>query len=211
MDGGAVSPPVVLVHGLWMHGIAMAWLAARLRRRGFRTLAPSYPTVRRGLDDNADRLAETLAGFRQGGTAHLVGHSMGGLLILRMLERHPDLPVGRIVLLGSPVRGSSLAHILARNGVLRRIIGRSLADWQRAPRLQAPPNRSIAVIAGNSGLGTARCFRDVPRPNDGVVAVCETCFDDLPPPLVLPVNHSQMLVSRSVADRVAGFLAGGRL
>lgn len=199
----------MLVHGLWMRGIAMALLAARLRRHGFRTLSPSYPSVRQGLDDNADRLACVLASRHRGRPSHLVGHSLGGVLILHMLARHPGLPVGRIVLLGSPVRGSSLARCLDRKVALRWIVGRSMADWQRQPRPQPPTAHPIALIAGNFALGSACFCREVPKPHDGVVAVCETRLDGQPPPQVLAVSHSGMLISRRVAARVAAFLRSG--
>ena len=211
MDDSAAATAVVLVHGLWMRGVAMALLAARLRRRGFRTLTPSYPSIRRNLDDNADRLADAVAAFGRGSRSHLVGHSLGGLLILLMLARHPDLPVARVVLLGAPVRGSGLARRLDRQPLLRWLVGESMADWQRAPRPRPATAHQIAVIAGNRALGSACCFPDFPSPHDGNVAVSEAQLDGLPPPLVLPVNHSGMLISRSVAEHVAGFLADGRL
>ena len=47
---------VVLVHGLWMRAWVMTWLAWRLRRCGFRTVALSYPSVRADLTENALRL-----------------------------------------------------------------------------------------------------------------------------------------------------------
>ena len=40
-------------------------------------------------------------------TIHLVGRSMGGLVILQMLNDTPRSDIGRIVLLGTPYRDST--------------------------------------------------------------------------------------------------------
>src|SRR6202034_3731413 len=66
-------------------------------------------------------------------TLHLVAHSLGGLMVLELFEsvltaegRCPSgrpLPPGRVVLLGSPVQGSSAAQNLARLAFGRSIMG----------------------------------------------------------------------------------------
>ena len=43
------------------------------------------------------------------GTLHLVAHSLGGLVVHRFLERYPDQPPGRVVLLGTPLVASRAA------------------------------------------------------------------------------------------------------
>ncbi len=201
-------PPVVLVHGLWMRGIAMLPLARRLQQAGFRTHRPSYRSLGRHLDDNVrllERQVRTL-----GGPVHLLGHSLGGVLILRLLALAPDLPVARVILLGAPVRGSRLARQLSRFAPLRSLLGLSVADWLRAPAATAAPGIEIGLIAGTRSLGIARLLREVAVPNDGVVAVAETRLDGVPEPLALPVSHAEMLLSARVARQVAAFLLDGR-
>ena len=43
-------------------------------------------------------------------------------------------------------------------------------------------------------------------PNDGVVAVSETEFPEMRDHIVLDVNHTGMLLSRTVAQQVCAFL-----
>ena len=113
----------VYVHGLWLHG----WEGALLRRRLSRQVGCvarvfRYPSVTADLAANAHALARFLAALRTD-TLHLVGHSMGGLVILKCFSSEVSadglqrdgraLPPGRIVLLASPVRGSRAAQRLA--------------------------------------------------------------------------------------------------
>lgn len=198
----------MLVHGLWMHGIVMLPLARRLQKAGFSTYRHSYRSVARHLDDNARLLERRLRG--QGGPVHLLGHSLGGLVVLRLLTLAPDLPVARVILLGAPVRGSRVACHLGRFAPLRRMLGLSVADWLRAPATTAPPGIEVGLIAGTRSLGIARLLRDVAVPNDGVVAVAETRLDGAPEPLALHVGHSELLLSARVARQVTSFLLDGR-
>ena len=48
---------VVLLHGLWVHGAVMALMARRIARAGYGVRSYSYPTLKLGLTENAERLA----------------------------------------------------------------------------------------------------------------------------------------------------------
>ena len=52
-----------------------------------------------------------IARLRDSEPLALLGHSLGGLIALEALNREPDLPVTRVVCLGSPLRGSHAARI----------------------------------------------------------------------------------------------------
>ncbi len=200
----------VLVHGLWVHGVLMGLQRRYLERSGFDAICYSYPSVRLTLTENAERLArfaQSLAAPR----IHWVGHSLGGLLILRLLDREPALPPGRVVMLGVPYRDCHAGRLLARNSIGARALGRSMQEWLDGVRPQHFPGREIGVIAGTSPVGLGRIVdRTLPQPNDGVVAVEETACEAACDRIVMPINHSGMLLSRRVASQIGAFLRYGR-
>ena len=200
---------VVLVHGLWVHGIAMELMRRRVARCGYRALAYSYPSMRLTLVENAERLARfcrDIAAPR----LHFVGHSLGGLIILRMLERTPGLPPGRVVLTGAPIAGSLAARRLARLPGGRAALGRSAPEWHETAHPGYDTGREIGVIAGRLPLGIGRLVApDLPAPSDGVVSVAETRLLVMRDHIILNVNHSGMLVSRAVARQICAFLRDG--
>jgi pimeloyl-ACP methyl ester carboxylesterase len=199
---------VVLVHGLWVHGLAMEIQRRALARLGYRALAYSYPSVRASLTQNAERLALFSASLRES-TVHFVAHSLGGLVVLRMLEGAPAAN-GRIVLQGVPYRGSRAARALERLPFGQTLLGRSLREWLDAEPPADFARFEIGVIAGSLGLGLGRLIEPgLPRPNDGVVAVEETRVPGARDHIVLPVNHSGMLVSRAVVRQIGAFLRSG--
>src|SRR5512139_73243 len=111
---------LILVHGLWVPGVVMHPLAARLERAGYRCRTFSYMGAGRPLEAHAERLARFA---REHGPAHFVGHSLGGLVILEALQREPGTLAGRVVLLGTPVNGCFAGRRIARTPAGRWLLG----------------------------------------------------------------------------------------
>ena len=202
------SAPVVLIHGLWYGRISLKPMAARLERKGWAVDRFAYATVRRSIDSSAASLSEFLRRYRPDEPVHLVGHSLGGLVALHMIE-HFDVPAARLVLLGSPVNGSTVAHRLGRLGPLKRLVGRAAGPLEAAGR-RAPEGWEVGVVAGTQGLGVGRLIAPLPRPHDGTVAEVETRLDGEADRLLLPVSHTGLVLSPAVAAAVDRFLEHGR-
>src|SRR5579859_6520061 len=182
---------VVLVHGLWMNGFAMLPLAHRLENCGFRVTRHGYRSVSRGLRENARALAAACA--KSSGRQHLVGHSLGGLVIMTMLQEHPEIAVHRVVLIGSPYADSAAAQSLARFTWSGGILGDTIRDWLQRPRPKVPESVELGVIAGDVSFGLGRLFVRLPAPNDGVVMVDETRVPGAADSIVIHTGHSAML------------------
>jgi len=202
---------VVLLHGLWFSGYILFVLARRLRRQGFTVHTFSYPSVRADLSANAERLAGFL-GTLDADTVHLVGHSLGGILIRALFHHHPQLIPGRIVTLGAPHGGSRVAQRLSRYAFWRWAMGKGVIQLlSGAPPHWTSPPREIGVICGTRSFGMGRLLvRRLPRPNDGLLTVKESAFPAAREHLALPFSHTGMLFSREVADQVGQFLINGK-
>lgn len=201
---------VYLLPGLWMPGATMGILRRRLARLGFRATTVGYPSVRGGLDDNADRIAAALAhGGRR--TCAIVAHSTGGIVALRAALRTVGTTPARIVLLGTPFGDVHAARSLWHHRFWRCIIGRTIGDWIAAQARPVPPDIEIGVLAGDRrfGLGSV-LVRGMPCPNDGVVTVAETHVPGMRDHRVMPVTHMALVTDRRVCREVAAFLATGR-
>jgi pimeloyl-ACP methyl ester carboxylesterase len=201
---------VVLVHGLWMHGMVMQLQQYYLQNMGFEVVCHSYHSMRLTLTENADELARFA---RTLGTArlHWVGHSLGGLVILRTLERETGLAPGRVVLLGVPYNDSYAARVLSDSNWGSHLVGNSLEEWRKLRKPKTFPGHEIGVIAGSRSMGLGCLVAPgLPEPNDGTVAVAETELAAACDRIVLPVTHTSMLLSRAVADQTGAFLKNGR-
>src|SRR3990170_35656 len=86
---------VVLVHGLWMKGSEMRVLGGRLAQAGFRPVYFRYHSWRGDLSKATRDLREAVEAAG-GARVHLVGHSLGGILIARMFEEGDLSRPGRV-------------------------------------------------------------------------------------------------------------------
>ncbi len=218
-----MSTIIVYVHGLWFTGLEATYLRRELARE---LLAEDrnfpYHSMSATISESAAELGEFVAACCAGengaaDTLHLVGHSMGGLVILKLCENPPPLPPGRILLLGPPAQGSRAALGLARLPFGRNLLGRGIEEavLDAAARGCATPRRwhgprELGIIAGDTAFGLGGLVAQFDGPNDGVVLVEETRLAGASDHLVLPVNHAGMLFSLEVVRQGAEFLRAGK-
>ena len=200
---------VVLVHGLWVSGLDMSLLRMRLRHAGFEARQFSYPSVRSSPRSNAIELNAFIQSLH-GDTVHLVGHSLGGLVIRHLFHEYPGQRPGRVVTLGTAHRPSSAAKSLARWPPGRMLLGESLRGGLLGGLPPWPAQRELGCIAGTLRFGMGTFLPGIPQPSDGTVAVEETRLPEMRDHISFPVSHFGLLVSRRVAGETMHFLRHGR-
>ena len=145
---------VILLHGLWMRGFALAMLHRRMMEAGFRIHRFDYLSVANTQERILERLRGRMVELAEAGSAvHLVGHSLGGLLALQVCHDAVDLPPGRVVCLGSPLLGSAAAREfsgLGRSG--EALLGHNRDLLEKGFECWDGP-RQVGVIAGRSPIG----------------------------------------------------------
>jgi len=210
----SAAKTVVCLHGLWMPGAVMTLVKRRLESEyQYQAHLFSYPSISGTLDENARSLSDFIA-KQQFDRVHLVGHSLGGVVSLRMLALDPDAPVDRIVCLGSPLCGSRAASHLNQTDWGNTILGKSLTEgvvdeaanqWAR----DVCASRDIGVIAGTVPVGVGQLVTSFEGDNDGTVAVSETQLPGIKDHICLAVNHKGLVISSDVIDQTAAFLKRG--
>jgi pimeloyl-ACP methyl ester carboxylesterase len=201
-------PHVVLVHGLWFRESWLRILGRRLEQAGYRVKGFSYRSTRVPLERSAMRLQHLCdRDFPKG--VHLVGHSLGGLLILQMLEAGQWSRPGRVVFLGTPLTGSAVARQASRWPGASLLLGAAANPLLEGVQ-RWPENRQMGMIAGSRSVGLGRITGGLPKPNDGTVAVAETRHEGLSGHITLPVTHTGLIFSEPVSRQVLSFLTRGR-
>ena len=213
---------VFLAHGLWMSGYVCASWKKAVSKAGMQPVVFSYPSVRPRMDQNAERLFQTIQRHCSGAdTIHLVGHSMGGMVIMQMLRRYghefagpldATLPqLGRVLLCGSPINGSHVAGRINQWPALNRLLGRSILDWYGIERGDLPAGLDIGVLAGTRKFGLGQVVRDLPQPSDGTVSVQETRLKGGETDFMqMNVSHTELLFAPSVNAQMIHFLQKGQ-
>lgn len=201
----ATTRRVVLLHGIWMPAATMAWHAAQLRRAGFECEVFGYYGAARGHDIAMRGLVGSLGRT----PTHILAHSLGGLVALTALLRNPDLPVERVVCLGTPLRGSRAAHQLRSRRWTAFCLGHA-ADLLDRGLLAWTGRAEVGMIAGTRRLGLGQLFAAFDGDHDGTVAVDETRLPGVADHILLPDSHASLLLSREASRQAIAFFRQGR-
>jgi pimeloyl-ACP methyl ester carboxylesterase len=178
-----------------------------------------YPSVSGAMSDITSRLAERIRGLVSGQVSgdgaervHLVGHSLGGIIIYRTLERFPDLPPGRVVFLGTPSVASRAA--IGAHDRLRwaaKLLGTCVAEELLTTRDRRwRIERDLGIVAGTRRMGLGQYFARLDGENDGTVSVNEARLPGATAFITQPVSHMGLLLSARVARETGAFLKEGR-
>ncbi len=222
------KPLVILLHGLHQRGFIMRPLALRLNKLGYRTHNLSYRSLVDSVATHSDRLNQWLEAYYNHNDhynhhnidtpLHLVGHSLGGLVMRDFLSRYPQWTIGRCVTLGTPHLGSVSANYVKK--LLPPLVGNAYKQGLDGTLAPLPAGISLGVIAGDSPKGLGQLFLNYHKrqaklsaqegQHDGTVYVTETRLPNAADYIILPVSHTGMLLNKEVARQTAYFLEQGK-
>jgi pimeloyl-ACP methyl ester carboxylesterase len=205
----ATSETLLYVHGLWARRADSLLLRRRLSHAfNFDVHSFCYPSSS-PMTAIIDRLNRFVTELRPR-ALHLVGHSLGGLVIYRFLERFPDQPPGRVVFIGTPALRSGAAMRMGRLRFGASILGKCVAEELLVERERCWRHaRALGVIAGTRALGLGHLVARYRGENDGTIGVSETRLPGATEHITVHASHMGMLLSGRVARETGTFLRHG--
>ncbi|MDR1979409.1 MAG: alpha/beta fold hydrolase [Synergistaceae bacterium] len=207
---------VVLVHGFMRQGWNMRYLSRELKRRGYVTFAPNLPTTFRDVRACGELLAEYLDAQRlpEDRVVHFAAHSMGGLVVRDYLSRHVVEGLGRVVLMGTPNKGSRHGNRALRVAPrLRRLFG-SLPDLSEpGPEISPPlnlPAPEVGIIAGTRPDPVRKML--LRGDNDGLVTLesVRGVNVKVADEILMPCPHEWLHWRSDTVEAIVSFLETGK-
>lgn len=198
---------VVLLHGLGRSRASLWPLGRRLRQAGFQVRNFPYAPAFHRFDTLVASLHDFIVERVSTPCYHLVGHSLGNILIRARFRVGYPSGLGRIVMLAPPNQPPDLARRLKSCPPFQLWSGESgrlLASEDFYATLPIP-TVPFGVIAGNKGQ---RITFD--EPNDGIITVESTCLDGMADHLTLHHAHTFLMNSRDTAKATIAFLREGQ-
>ena len=191
-----------------MTGVDMRLLGSRIRHDGLSVHYFRYSSLLRTPAENADRLNQFIDSL-EADIVHLVAHSLGGIVVTHLFDRHPQQRPGKVLMLGTPLTGSATAVTLVQRR-LGLFLGKSIQRGLLGDRPKWPTGKALGMIAGDRGLGLGKMiFRQLPKPNDGTVALIETTSPEVTDHLRVPHSHFGLIFAHPVALAVSSYLKSG--
>lgn len=207
---------VVLLHGIGMRSYVMKRLESALRADGYRTVNLSYPSRKMPFEELAgEYLPAQLAkhDVARAPQLHFVTHSMGSLIVRKLIKDARPTNLGRVVMIGPPNQGSAAADVAKENAVLKKFLGGNLVRLGTGEdaivKTLGPADFDLGIIAGEVAVNPV-FGKALGGKNDGAVTIESARLDGMKDFLVVPYSHTLMLWRTEVVNQVRTFLCEGK-
>lgn len=204
---------VIILHGLGRSDKSVSRLKRHFEKAGYYTIAMNYPSLRASVQQNAEYLHAVLQSLDGVEQVHLVGFSMGGIVIRQCLAAQQEPRLGRVVFIGTPNQGAELASMLKDWWAFKTITGQAGQDLAMAPHGVAAklpaPSCEFGIIAGCRGTD-AGYNPLIPGDNDGTVSLETTRLAGASDFMTVRGIHQVLLNTPSVCKAAEHFIAHGR-
>lgn len=158
------APPVLLLHGYgcnsgyWVHLVPLLD-AARISHA-----CPDLEPLGGDIDGYVPAVARAVDALCEASGAPrvtILGHSMGGLVARAYIRKYGAARVARIITLGTPHHGTSLANLG---------LGANARQMRRTPRGDAPESDWLRSLAGEEDTATRALVTSIYSHHDNIVA-----------------------------------------
>ncbi len=204
---------VIVIHGLGDSSWVTHKLQQTLTRADWTVVPFDYPSKEIPLATAADYLQRLMASLPAESRLHLVGHSLGGLVIRAALKDSTDPRVTSVVMAGTPNQGADVARMFATTPGYELMVGpvgRELAAAGDVLELRWPaPKVPCLILAGGKGDGEGYSSL-IPGDDDGLVSLASTHLSEGEQLTVVPVTHTRLVSDPVPMRAICSFLDAHR-
>ncbi len=189
-----------------MNPLEMRYLGTQLEKHGFNVHYVYYQSVLKTPQQNAKVIHDKIKKMNLP-DLHLVGHSLGGVVLMHLFDQTDDLPEGKVVMLGSPVNGSWVAQKVQDWPVISPLLAKSMPSALSGVDVpEWNTDRDWGMIAGTKNQGLGFLTGGLPGESDGTVLVEETHHPKQKAHILVDKSHTALLFSKEVAELTSHFL-----
>lgn len=204
---------VFVLHGLGSTKAAMWFLGERIEQAGFSVEYIGYQSFYNTPEEVLENVAGQISRFllENNRTLHFVGHSLGGLMIRAYLDSRNVENLGKVVLIGSPNKGTVFVDQFKDRwwmGLLGPLPLSLGTDENSFPNSIGRPYYPVGIIAGVSDW--VLNDKILPGKDDGIVPLESAKVEGMTDMTVVSSGHNMMLYDQKVADQTIEFLRQGR-
>ena len=195
----AGGPRIVLVHGWLGSGFDLLYIQTRLSRDGYNAEPVSFTNrgVAGSIADYSAELAVALRELPGRQEIILICHSMGGLVARHCVRNNVDIPVRKVITLGTPHHGTTNSRLAP--------------DKSTSAKEMAPGSDFLKALSTPSEAVPGVQFYSIWTPTDGVVSPAESsvmCGAVNYTVTAMGLNHVSLLASDTVYSHIRDIVAG---
>ena len=205
----------VLLHGIARTNGSMEKMDEVLSKDGHIIINIDYESRKKKIEKLIVDVRKEIVKYNIPETKNInfVGHSMGGLIIRAYINKYKLKNVGRVVMLGTPNKGSEVADFLVNNYLYKSFYGPAgqelVTDQADFEKVLGTIDYELGVIAGNCTFDPISSSI-IPGDDDGKVAIKRTKIKGMKDHIVLCASHSFMPGNDQVIRQTKYFLKHGK-
>jgi triacylglycerol lipase len=189
----------------------MDWIALDLRRAGYNTIVPDYPSTRRTIQEHSEWLKSFVDNLPCD-SVEIVAHSLGALIARDYLSRYQPDKVKKLVMITPPNHGAERADRFRQFFLYQWVFGKVAqavtSDSAVGPDHLGVPHCPFGIIAG--GKGTEGYSKSISGNDDGILSVGKAYLKGAQDFVILEASHNGILQKKQCSDNVISFLRTGQ-
>ncbi len=205
---------VILLHGILRSANSFAPLKKSLEDEGYLVFAVNYPSTKITIEQAAIDLQNVIDSLEGVETIHLIGHSMGGLIIrawfgLPESECIAEQRIGKVIMLGTPNHGAEMADFFDKFPPFHWLLGKAGSQLRTMDETidNLPiPTVPFGVIAGARGSDSNGYNPVIPGDDDGTVTVASTNLEGMTDFYSFPCLHLYLMRDKRAITAIENFL-----
>ena len=217
---------VVLIHGMRRSGKSLAKIQNSLELMQYKVIALDYPSYKHSIDYLAQTIAQQIKEANEKhlkknaypgqrpSKIHFITHSMGGVLLRRMFEKHyKPKNLGKIVMLAPPNAGTPIADMLHSLSIYQFIFGPagtelSTGENSILPEMQDVIDYPLGIIIGTKSLNPIASLL-IKGGDDGLIPHENSKIKNMADFVEIPASHSFIMYNEDAVKQAIWFLEYG--
>ena len=210
------SELVFVVHGLGRTKHSMGIMRRHLRKEGYRTVSFGYDSRKLSIEEAATKLRAAVSNELKQADApeniHFVTHSLGGILVRKVLADYHPPQIGRVVMISPPNHGSEIPDRLGGLKIFKKALGPAGLELgtgtNSVPNRLPPPDFELGVITGDRSLNPLFSGY-IAGKDDGKVSVESAKLKGMRDFLIVHSSHTWIMNRKEVREQTVYFLRHG--
>ncbi len=200
---------IILIHGLASPDWLLEPMSRYFNKEGFDSRIIHYPSRRNDIATNVDFIWNQIKPLIESNQKwHIVGHSLGAIIIQHILSKYKPRNIGQIILLAPPNHGSKVYSFLQSHLPISLYLARinhlplQFQEEPIAPNICK--NYDCHLIAGQVSWTLFGLF--LGEPSDGILTVSSTKINGLKSIQIINQEHLFMLFSNETYQSILKIL-----
>ena len=181
---------------------------------GYAVANVDYPSTRHPIEKLSEMVYKEIEPLtKEYDRLHFVTHSMGGIITRCLFKTYPGkIPVGRVVMMAPPNKGSEIVDWLGWLWLFKLLngeAGRQLHSKRGLPTRLGPADFEVGIIMGDKKNINFIFSPLLPGPNDGKVTVESAKLEGMKDFLLMPASHAFIMHNNTAIEQAKFFLEHG--